>query len=335
MSVRFVPSQVGRSDQAPVPWTGDPIKLLWSDVLLLVKRWWAIPGIIRPLHLGKAANRFDELYPSWPNIVAMSLHALLLLTQTTFLMSLPFCLTIPSGWVLLYFAAGYAWNCSISRMLNGKHLRLEPSKNIVFKDEHDDEYWIYLNGVSVGKTWLQSNIDRLSLTFGRRVHGVHNPTDGIIFDVIQCLIQRNFAYSTEDIREAYVSLKDALLKDEIKKVVFILHSQGGIEGGLIIDWLLAEMPEECLRKLEVYAFARYEMFCHSSKPLRLTFSVPQITSTIQYGPAACQISQVSPIDIIKRRFAILNTMQMQETLLVNMVSLTTQVSRIVSWVDSS
>jgi hypothetical protein len=38
------------------------------------------------------------------------------------------------------------------------------------------------------KDWLQSNIDRLSLTFGRRVYGIHNPTDGIIFDIIQCLV---------------------------------------------------------------------------------------------------------------------------------------------------
>jgi hypothetical protein len=256
MTVLFLPSQVGRSDQTPVPWTGNPFKLLWSDTLLLLGTWWTIPGIIRPLHLGKAANRFDELYLSLPNMIAIALHCILIFTQTFFLMSLPFCLTLPSGWVLVYFTICYLWNSAISRILNGKHIRLEPSKDIVFKDNHDDEYWIYLNGVSVGKTWLQSNIDRLSLTFGRPVHGVHNPTAGIIFDLIQCLIQRNFCYSTQDIREAYVSIKDALLKNDIKKVVFILHSQGGIEGGLIIDWLLAEMPQDYLRKLEVYAFAR-------------------------------------------------------------------------------
>ena len=260
MAVQFHPSQIGRYDQTPVPWTGEPFKLLWSDALLLLRTWWTLPGIIMPVHLGKSANRYDELYPSWPNLVAIFLHCILLFTQTFFLISLPFCLTIPSGWVLLYFAGCYLWNCSISRIINGKHMKLEPSKHIVFKDKHDDEYWIYLNGVSVGQTWLQSNIDRLSLTFGRSVHGVHNPTDGIIFDLIQCLIQRNFCFSTQDIREAYVSIKDALLKKDIKKVVFILHSQGGIEGGLIIDWLLAEMPEDYLRKLEVYAFARYEMF---------------------------------------------------------------------------
>jgi len=37
-------------------------------------------------------------------------------------------------------------------------------------------------------------------------------------------------------------------------VVFILHSQGGIEGSLIIDWLLQELPQNLMAKLEVYTF---------------------------------------------------------------------------------
>lgn len=53
-------------------------------------------------------------------------------------------------------------------------------------------------------------------------------------------IQRNLQYATNDIRQAYVSIKAALYDEKIKKVVFILHSQGGLEGSMIVDWLLAE-----------------------------------------------------------------------------------------------
>jgi hypothetical protein len=102
--------------------------------------------------------------------------------------------------------------------------------------------------------WLQSNVDRLSQTFGRRVIGIHNPSDGILFDLIQCLIQRNLSYSTSDVREAYLSIKEAILDTRIKKIVFILHSQGGIEGGMIMDWLFAEIPRHQLRRLEIYTF---------------------------------------------------------------------------------
>ncbi|KAI9686138.1 MAG: hypothetical protein M1822_003793 [Bathelium mastoideum] len=119
---------------------------------------------------------------------------------------------------------------------------------------HDDEKWIFLNGVAVGSHWLQNNIDRISLTFGRPVSGIHNPTSGIIFDVIQCLIQRDFSYATEDVRACYDLVKKSLVDPKFKKVIFMMHSQGAIEGGMILDWLFDDMPQDLVSKLEVYTF---------------------------------------------------------------------------------
>jgi hypothetical protein len=85
-----------------------------------------------------------------------------------------------------------------------------------------------------------SNLTRLALTFRRPMIGVHNRTWGIIFDLIQCIIERNFSYPTMDIRNSYALVKACLIDEENTKVVLILHSQGGIEGGLILDWLLSE-----------------------------------------------------------------------------------------------
>ena len=68
------------------------------------------------------------------------------------------------------------------------------------------------------------------------------------------MIQRNFNYATQDIRDCYVAVKETLYNKDLTKVVFILHSQGGIEGGMIIDWLLQEVPQDLLAKLEVYTF---------------------------------------------------------------------------------
>lgn len=53
-------------------------------------------------------------------------------------------------------------------------------------------------------------------------------------------VQRNLYFATNDVRQAYVSIKAALYNKKVNKVVFILHSQGGLEGGMILDWLLAE-----------------------------------------------------------------------------------------------
>ncbi|PVH67265.1 hypothetical protein DL98DRAFT_386718, partial [Cadophora sp. DSE1049] len=135
---------------------------------------------------------------------------------------------------------------------------------------HDDEYWIFLNGICVGKNWLQNNIDRLSRTFHRPVVGVHNKTDGVIFDLVQCLIQRSLLFATLDIRECYVLVKKALYRPGIKKVILILHSQGGIEGGMVVDWLLNEVPQDLLQYLEVYTFGNIAN--HFNNPYRNALS---------------------------------------------------------------
>ena len=101
---------------------------------------------------------------------------------------------------------------------------------------------------------MQSNLNRLALTFGRPVLGVHNRTSGVIFDVVECLIQRNFGYATGDVRICFRIIRDVLYDPSKSKVVFVLHSQGGIEGGLVLDWLLQELPQDLLSKLEVYTF---------------------------------------------------------------------------------
>jgi hypothetical protein len=90
----------------------------------------------------------------------------------------------------------------------------------------------------------------------------------LIFDIIESLIQRNFTFATPDTRVGYAITKATLLDPKYEKVILILHSQGGIEGSLIIDWLLDELPQQVLRKLEVYTFGNAaNHFNNPYKPL--------------------------------------------------------------------
>ncbi|KAF4343441.1 hypothetical protein FBEOM_2583 [Fusarium beomiforme] len=70
----------------------------------------------------------------------------------------------------------------------------------------------------------------------------------------------------QDVGECYILVKNALLDDQKKKVIFILHSQSGIEDGMIINWLLAEMPLAKMQNLEVYTFGN--LANHFSNPYR-------------------------------------------------------------------
>lgn len=56
------------------------------------------------------------------------------------------------------------------------------------------------------------------------------------------------------------------MKSSNSKVVLIVHSQGAIKGGMVIDWLLADLPEHKLSKLEVYTFGNAAN--HFNNPVR-------------------------------------------------------------------
>lgn len=78
-------------------------------------------------------------------------------------------------------------------------------------------------------------------------------SSGIIFDVIQCLLERCLYFGTTDTRACFAIISE-LLRDKEKKVVLILHSQGGLEGSIILDWLMNQHSQEAMRRLEIYTF---------------------------------------------------------------------------------
>ncbi|KAG0153835.1 hypothetical protein PDIDSM_1214 [Penicillium digitatum] len=240
----------------PLPYTASPIKLLWSDLSLLGSKLWALPGILLPLHLDRT-HELDELYPSLRNGAIVLIHLFLVVYQLVVLLSLPIMVIcmLPGLWILAYSAMAFTINYAIIMlMLNGFQRVLVSQVPVVERSGHERERWLYINGIAAGKHWVQMNIDQLSYTFGRKVTGVHNRTAGIVFDLIECLIQRDFSYATDDIRRSYALVKEALLDPDCDKVVLLLHSQGGIEGGLVMDWLLDELPHDLLHHLEVYTF---------------------------------------------------------------------------------
>jgi hypothetical protein len=150
MAVAFVPSQIGAQSQTPLSYTSDPRKLLLGDFALYYSKLSYVFGIMRPLRLGNDADPFDELYPSWKNIKAIILHSILVVAQLAFIISVPFFIFFPMIWCLLYIAVFFVCNAGVCRLLNGTKLKLAPNESIGSQGKHDSEYWIYLNGVSVG-----------------------------------------------------------------------------------------------------------------------------------------------------------------------------------------
>ncbi|KAF6824729.1 hypothetical protein CPLU01_10678 [Colletotrichum plurivorum] len=291
---RAIRDKLRRLDvRKPDYYTGPPWKLLFDDIVLFMKNAIFLPGIVFPLWSRDTARSFtlenniydrsgfvisrlsrrveafaqkyyhsgplDELYPSLPNIRDITFHAILFIAQGTFLLSLPFLSFLSFNILTAYIIGFVTLNYFVCYALNGwmpyGYIQSTDFPEAAQWDqEHPNEQWIFLNGVAVGKHWLRSNINRISLTFHRRVTGVHNKTSGIIFDVIQCLLERCLYFGTSDTRACFAIISEALLKPQNDRVVLILHSQGGIEGSIILDWLINQHPRDILQKLEIYTF---------------------------------------------------------------------------------
>jgi hypothetical protein len=73
-----------------------------------------------------------------------------------------------------------------------------------------------------------------------------------------------------------------------KKVVLIIHSQGGIEGSQILDWLLGDLPEDLIAKLEIYTFGNAAN--HFNNPVKVvTRSTVAPPPPITPNPAPARI----------------------------------------------
>ncbi|KAJ8063764.1 hypothetical protein OCU04_007626 [Sclerotinia nivalis] len=256
MAIKFYPSQIGSIFITPLSYTGSPFKLLLADLWLVFINLGYFFKVFEPW-TPALSGYLCELSFTWKNNRDLGLHVFLFFLQLLFLLSIPIWVLMPVWAVAIGFTTFWVFNYSICYVLNGpRSVRTYGSAREYAQGraKHAEERWLYLNGICTGRHWLKCSVDRLALTFGRPVMGIHNRTNGFIFDLIECLVQRNLNYATTDIRIAYPILKGELYDKHVERVILICHSQGGIEGSMIIDWLLAEIPQDLLRKLEVYTF---------------------------------------------------------------------------------
>ena len=145
-----------RSTSTPIPYTGSPLLLVFSDLILLLRNAWSIPGILIPITTD-SSTPLDELYPSSQNFLSLFLHGVLLLFEGTFLLTLPVVIALPVWMVLLYGVGVWLVVWVVSRGLNGKGE--EMWSNVDLGDEqHEGECWIFVNGVAVGYAFFPTSI---------------------------------------------------------------------------------------------------------------------------------------------------------------------------------
>ncbi|MFT7185789.1 MAG: hypothetical protein ACI84K_001172 [Pseudohongiellaceae bacterium] len=138
----------------------------------------------------------------------------------------------------------------------------------------DREIWFFLNGICTDRSVLRLNGKALAGLFQRKVYLMHNPSDGIVLDLLECIVGRTLQpISTLDHSVAQI-LEEAL--NTHRKVILMAHSQGGIIATGALNKLASKLTgsrSRLFKKLEVYTFASAatefnfphvyaEHFCH-------------------------------------------------------------------------
>lgn len=130
-----------------------------------------------------------------------------------------------------------------------------PEVFTVGEDEHVDEEWFFVNGVTTSKDMAIRNAQCLSKLFQRAFRVVHNPTHGLIPDLAECAFARTFDMDCAVTKDLHAEVYTALVKG--KKVKVIGHSQGGIIVSRLLRLLKAVEPiaaPDFFTNLEVYTF---------------------------------------------------------------------------------
>jgi hypothetical protein len=253
--VKFIPPQTdllsGTSTEAS---RSNPIRLLFRDTRVLLGLLGHLAYIVMPM---RTKDKSAEMYPSARTVLDFLLMTWLSLAELVLLFYFPAAILFLPGFVSM---TGFALACLllylISWPLQGTRV-VYPDMDEAAIDsakKHENERWLFINGCITSHSGLQSNVNRLTKTFGRPVIGIHNQTYGLIADLLECLIQRCLAFSTKDVRISYDYVKACLLDPTVTKVVLIGHSQGGIIVSLVIDALFADLPPSTISKLEIYTF---------------------------------------------------------------------------------
>lgn len=174
--IEFFGSKVGGGLVNEYNYTDVPSKLLLWDLYYVFYYAWSLPLVIQPLR-PRDGNHFDELAWGWRNAYCVLVHAILVVMQLGFLACIPVAFFVPP-WVTAVFAAAFwAVNLLLCWTLNGSRMtHVSNPKYTMGREAHGHEKWLYINGIATGEHWLQSNLDRLALTFGRPVLGIHNST---------------------------------------------------------------------------------------------------------------------------------------------------------------
>ncbi|KAI1995750.1 hypothetical protein LOZ53_001353 [Ophidiomyces ophidiicola] len=266
--VCYIPEQLDKEALTSPPTSRDtPLALVSRDVRTLFSVIYLLPKLFLPLSTGKPSDELNFQGKTAINLTALItvtvVEVVLFILMGVSLLSLPGLLNIPVSLLIL----GTIWLMCVPLRGSSMIVYSSPEGDHIPKTEKQgNERWVFVNGVLQSHYNLKQNCDHIAHIFGRPIIGIHNPTYGLIGDLLECIFQRSFSFNDESVRFTYDKVKEYLINPSIEKVVLMGHSQGGIVVSMALDLLFVDLPAENIAKLEVYTFG--SAASHFNNPLR-------------------------------------------------------------------
>jgi pimeloyl-ACP methyl ester carboxylesterase len=109
-----------------------------------------------------------------------------------------------------------------------------------------DEAWFFLNGIMTNDAVAQLNAAYLAYLFHRPISLIQNTTCGLLADLLECAVGKQWRRTTEAVVQTLPPIYDAL-KSQRRRVVVIAHSQGTIIAALALQFLAALTTKRATR----------------------------------------------------------------------------------------
>jgi hypothetical protein len=108
------------------------------------------------------------------------------------------------------------------------------------------ERWFYINGIINSRALVVRNAAALKAAFDRDFITIHNPTQGLVHDIVESALEKFTNTNTEVVARAFLELAHALLDPHVERVCVVAHSQGTIIMGDVLDLIYAGIGERYL-----------------------------------------------------------------------------------------
>lgn len=179
-----------------------------------------------------------------------------------------------------------------------------------------DEEWLFVNGIATERIWLERACDKIRDAFGRDVLGIYNRSDGILWDLVECLGERTVARPnplierTRSSKAAQEHLERGIRRalwpvdrSPAGKVVMIAHSQGCLALRLALQNLVRENPSGSRRRRDMKERLRVFTFGNPSVDWRVmdekAMSLSEYTRTTEHF--AHEVDFVGMLGVVTHR----------------------------------